>query len=197
MTKCITVILLVSCVPLLGLNAGTTEFSGISEKEAWLLLDSVRAEKGWLEYEQVSPLARARNVNWNGCDVLIVYFKAEDNKTVEVRIDLCTRIAEVDFFEHNPPSIEEVENFFDDDRVDQRLGELFPNTALTERHLCYAGAEASSDFIFYYGLYWAFYDISDFAQYLFLIDGTVRKKTAMQLEYMKMIQEMEESAGRK
>jgi hypothetical protein len=195
-----SVLLFFLLLSLVGFDANASDFPyGMSEEEAWRIVDSVRAEYELPELEQITPLTYAKNISYGKSDILIVYyglpsdyfeskfiiFGLPKDKTVNIpiniRINLGNRTGEVDLFNPHSPSIEDIKNFFDTAYVSNKLSERFPNPndTLTYRYLYYAGVGSGSECLKYYGLFYRFYTSSDFAEYLYLKDGRVRRKCEM------------------
>ena len=187
---------------LVGFDANASDFPyGMSEEEAWRIVDSVRSEQFWMDYmpvtEQITPLIYAKSVGYEGSDVLIVFFGLPGNKTTNIRVNLSNRTGEFNTDAHSP-SVEEVKNFFDTSFVSDKFRDCLPGDTLTPLRLYYAGSGSSSDYLKRPGVYWSTYNWADFTEYVYhLRDRRVRKKCEMQLEYKRMIDALKKASGGK
>ncbi len=187
----------------LAVNLTASDFPyRMSEEEAWRIIDSVRAEQVWLDYipisKQITDLKYAKGADYEGSDVLIVYFGLPNNETNNIRVNLSSRIGEFNIDPH-PPSVEDVMNFFDTSFVSGKFTECLPGDTLTPLHLYYVGSGFSRDYFKHPGAYWSSYSWADFTEYVYHIrDGRVRKKCELQLEYKEFFLRIENAAkGRK
>lgn len=185
-------------ISLITLESTASDFPcQMNEQEAWSIVDSVRAENGWLDCKPLTPLMRARNADYDRSDVLIVYFEF-NNRTVNVRVDLNNRVGQINMIDHHPPSAEDVESFFDTSYVSRRIREDFPGDTLSPPRLYYAGQGSSSEYIRYVGPYYSFYNWSDsFVEYLYLVDGRIIAKVRMQQEYKEFLTNMMKAERRR